>query len=897
MQPKHLKKTEVDSTLFFPKFISLTIKNAVVYFLLTLLGLAVLSYGLFHYSSQKIITSSEQQLVQAANIVNVKFASYIKNIQRDITYLAHSPFLNSFVLDEAPLKKQLLSSEYLALLKSKPDYAQIRLIGTKNSGKELIRVERLIDECVLVEAAKLQQKGNRPYYKKTIQLPRDSFFFSPIDLNREHGEVSVPYIPTLRVASPVFNEDSVFGIVIINVSLESIFQELHQLIGENFNLKILNNQGYFLLHPDKENTFSFEFGKPTSFSADFGQPFDSIYPKIKHNPFVFFRENDLLYAFQTLFYPKTDYQLLAAIGSDKITILADFYTWRYNIIVSNFVLAIVILIIILGYMRRQASELKRITSTMTHFPGPIDLEKLPTHRNDEIGQLAKQFKEMSISIDNNILKLKHAKDEVEHAIKEKEIFLEDMSHEIRNPIHSIIGMTHLLEKNNPSRHQKAFIEALKFNSNNLLLLVNDIFDYYKINSNEIKAHPEWFNLQALLQKISNSQQFSAITKNIVLSTDIDSRLNHYSIFTDPVRLTQVINNLVINALKFTPENGTVQIHAQILKMQKNEVRLELAVQDTGIGVAQDEINKIVERYYSQQTQHEGLLTEGTGLGLPIVIQMLKLLGSQLSINSNPGKGSRFYFNLEIPVKMTSTGGATVSNNLPRELLSDAHVLVMDDDELILLLYENLFKDRVSSFIKIKTIRDLAEIQESSIDILITDLYFGQKIVFEQAVNFKRVMRDHNSLLFVISGTNSSSDEIISLPHYKAQFRKPIDPPQLLESISLAFASHQFGTPDTAPFREDYDHEEPKFRRAINLLIEEWEKMILTLENVIEQQDMAGYTAIRHKLITSVRRLKLPRFETLLDLPLGKDASTLSAIFKDKVMLQMKFYIWWLKFKI
>ena len=259
MCSKYLKKKAIGLSPVFPKFISLAIKNAVVYFLLTLLGLAVLSYGLFHNSSQKIITSSEQQLVQAANIVNVKFTSYIKNIQRDITYLAQSPFLNSFVLDEAPAKKKLLSSEYLALLKSKPEYAQIRLIGVKDNGKELIRVERLVDECILVEPTKLQQKGNRPYYKEAIQLPKDSFFFSQIDLNREYGKVSIPLIPTLRIASPVFHNDVVFGIVIINVSLESVFQELQHLVGENFNLKLLNNQGYFLLHPEKENTFGFEF--------------------------------------------------------------------------------------------------------------------------------------------------------------------------------------------------------------------------------------------------------------------------------------------------------------------------------------------------------------------------------------------------------------------------------------------------------------------------------------------------------------------------------------------------------------------------------------------------------------------------------------------------------------
>lgn len=879
-----------------PKFISLATKNAIVYFILTLAGLSTLGYLLFWNSSKEIIESSEQQVLHAAEVVEIKFLSFLNDAKRDISYLAQSPFLKDFLRDFDESKKELLASEYLALLGNKPDYAQIRFIGVENYGKELIRAERLNGTTFLVKENKLQKKGNRNYFMETINLPKDSVYFSAIDLNKEYGNISYPLMPTFRVASPIFYKEKPFGIVIINVNLSAVFEELKALVNNNFNLKIINKSGHFLIHPDSSKTFTFEFGKKAAFEQDFGLNSKKITNSTTKKNIQLIKEKGLLYAFRPLAYPKPDYQLFITVGSQEEAILADFYAWRRTSLTLTFGIAFSILFIALGYMRRQAKELQEITETMTSFPENIAPAKLLISRNDEIGQLAKRFEEMSKIISDNLTALKSAKEKVEQAVREKDAFLENMSHEIRNPIHSIMGMTHLLEKNNPGRHQKAFIEALKFNSNNLLSLVNDILDYRKLSKGELLLVSEWINLAKFLKTITDSHQFKAAAKKLNLKLDVAINLKGYSIFIDPVRLTQIVNNLVINALKFTPENGSVIMKTTLLKKEKNELIIRLSVIDTGIGIEKSKIRKVVERYYTEAYTKDEIIPEGTGLGLPIVVQILKLFESKLTIDSKKGHGSAFTFDIKVPFKIDKTSTTEITNESLIQILNETNVLVIDDDEQTLFLYENIFQNKVHSLTKINHIDNINSVEFDEFDIIISDLNFGEETSEASILNLTQLLKKE-SLFFIISGT----DKTISLPkevnQFEGQLQKPINPSQLIENISIAYVKRRFGIPNTQTFWEDYDQNESKFQQAIQLLIKEWNKMTLDLEKAIHEKNEKAYTAIRHKLITSVRRLKLENFEAILELPFNGEKLNFPPNFKTEIRQRMNFYVWWLKNRV
>ncbi len=879
-----------------PKFISLATKNAIIYFLLTLVGLSSLGYLLFRNSAEEIIRSSEQQVKHTAEIVEIKFVSFIDNVRRDIIHLAQSPFLDDFLLDFDTLKKELLSNEYLALINSKPDYSQIRFIGIENEGREIIRAERQGNKTFLVKNDSLQHKGNRNYFIETIRLPRDSVYFSTIDLNKEFGKISLPAMPTLRVACPIYRKNKIFGIVIINVNLQGLFKDLKALAGSNFNLKLIDDSGHFLIHPDSSKVFTFEFNRKSFFEDDFGVEYKEVLQFYENKEPILFKENDLLYAFGKLFYPKKNYRIYVGIGSNRKAIFASFYAWRRKSMTITFGLAILILFISLAYMQRQARELKDITETMTSFPENITPAKLPIYRNDEIGQLAQRFEEMSKVISQNLEDLRNAKEIVEEAIKEKDAFLENMSHEIRNPIHSILGMIHLLEKNQPGRHQKAFIESLKFNSSNLLSLVNDILDYKKLSTGELKIKNDWFDLHNFLVELSNVHQFSAVAKKIKLTVESSPKLMGKLIYFDPVRLTQIVNNLVINALKFTPENGSVWVRTHVLNLEEKTVEFRISILDTGIGIEEDKVQKIVKRYYSQNDLNDDSILQGVGLGLPIVIQILKLFDSKLQIDSKPNHGSHFYFDLKLNFKEKPTKSMEAASKLPYRLLKEQTFLVIDDDEQTLFLYEHLFSNWSKTIVQLNNIQLIKSLPSDKFDIIISDLNFTQTTIIQYIDDLQRVMNE-NGLLFIVSGTELEPNQTANLPNFEAQFQKPINPKSLLNKITFALAAQEFGIPNVSSFWEDYDHNEDKYHKAINLLIQEWEIMAIEFEKAVTDQDDEKYTAIRHKLISSVRRLKLEAFEAYLIIPGNGQNVDFGSDFAPSLRQRMDFYVWCLKNKI
>ena len=328
-----------------PGFISLATKNAVVYFLLIILGFGILGFLLLKNSAQEIINSAEQQLVHANESVELKFVSYIEGIKRDIKHLAHSPYLEDFLQEIDASKKELLAKEYLALLNSKPDYAQIRLIGIENDGMEIIRAERNQDTSFLVAANKLQQKGNRSYFIESFTLPEDSIYFSKIDLNKEFGQISTPLMPTLRATYPIHTkEGGLFGLIVINTDLRSLFEELNILAGRQFNLKIVNQQGHFIAHPDSSKSFTFEYERQAAFYDDFGFEINEI---IHQLPIVKNTEEEL-YAFKALPYPRSNYALFASVGAPKDQLLASFFHWRNRSLIIVFGLGIIILLSLLS---------------------------------------------------------------------------------------------------------------------------------------------------------------------------------------------------------------------------------------------------------------------------------------------------------------------------------------------------------------------------------------------------------------------------------------------------------------------------------------------------------------------------------------------------------------------
>ncbi len=274
--------------------------------------------------------------------------------------------------------------------------------------------------------------------------------------------------------------------------------------------------------------------------------------------------------------------------------------------------------------------------------------------------------------------LVRARQAAEAAALAKQQFLSNMSHEIRTPLNAVIGMTHLLLQENPRPEQEENLSVLKFSSEYLLSLINDILDYSKIESGKIALEHIDFNLSELLSNIKQAHQSKAEEKNLLFKVKMDADLPAV-VNGDPVRISQVLNNLISNAIKFT-ENGAVIVDLTLYNTTTEYATIDFSVTDTGIGI--DPLLK--EHIFESFTQASADTTRifgGTGLGLAITRQLLRLMDADIRIKTAPGKGSVFSFRLALKTATATSSPVYKGPVLNFESLAGYRVLLVEDNRI------------------------------------------------------------------------------------------------------------------------------------------------------------------------------------------------------------------------
>ncbi|HEX6432031.1 MAG TPA: ATP-binding protein [Niastella sp.] len=286
--------------------------------------------------------------------------------------------------------------------------------------------------------------------------------------------------------------------------------------------------------------------------------------------------------------------------------------------------------------------------------------------------------------------LKKAAEEAEQGLKTKTEFLSTMSHEIRTPLNVVIGMTHLLLRNTPRKDQEKNLNVLLFSANNLLSIVNDILDYNKIEAGKINFEMIPMDIAFIAQQITGGLSSKAVEKNITLHTEIDSCLSH-KIIGDPTRISQVIYNLVHNAIKFT-EEGSVLLSISAEKMTDDKATLTIRVSDTGIGIDPDKQELIFDRF-TQADSSTSRSYGGTGLGLAITKRILELQGVVLNLKSEPGKGSVFYFTQTFTLSHEPANQEEQVNKMvvSEKQLQGISILVVEDNPFNIMVAQSLLE--------------------------------------------------------------------------------------------------------------------------------------------------------------------------------------------------------------
>ena len=242
--------------------------------------------------------------------------------------------------------------------------------------------------------------------------------------------------------------------------------------------------------------------------------------------------------------------------------------------------------------------------------------------------------------------LEIAKNKAEKASKARAEFLSTVSHELRTPLNAINGIAHLLLEENPKKNQMDYLSSLKFSGDYLTKFINEILEINKIESHNFQVEHINFNLKKLLFDIQNSLKELASKNNNDFFLEIDPAIPDYLI-GDPTKLSQIILNLINNALKFT-KNGEIKVIAKLNNLLDKKATLYFEVTDTGIGIPEDKLASVFDSFY-QGSIEVNRKYGGTGLGLTIVKKLIKILGGHIKLKSIVGQGSTFYFKLTFEI--------------------------------------------------------------------------------------------------------------------------------------------------------------------------------------------------------------------------------------------------------
>ena len=413
--------------------------------------------------------------------------------------------------------------------------------------------------------------------------------------------------------------------------------------------------------------------------------------------------------------------------------------------------------------------------------------------NTELNQ-----KQKKIEIQNKILQVKNveilqAKEAAEEAAKVKSQFISTISHEIRTPLNAIIGATNLLNQSKPNDDQIENLNILKISADNLLSLVNNILDFSKMEAGKMQFENIEFSLKNIVLDIRDLFSIKAAEKGVELLVNYDDKIPAV-LKGDPLRINQLLINLVSNALKFT-EKGFVKIEVTMQLSTINHALIHIKVKDTGIGISSKKQGQIFESF----TQADGTITRkfgGSGLGLSICKRILENLNSKLQLTSEPGVGSTFYFSINFEVSRNAAIGKSSRTASFENSIKGKRILIAEDNMMnILVIRQFLHKWGVITDVVMNGKEAYAKVSSEIFDAVLMDIHMPEMDGIE-ATRLIRKLPDERKRRIPIIAITAENEMQFRQKVYEVGMNdyifKPFNPDDLRERLGyVLYNNHLF----------------------------------------------------------------------------------------------------------
>ncbi|QDU68976.1 ATP-binding protein [Engelhardtia mirabilis] len=697
--------------------------------------LSAVTTGFLSYSGvQRVVDPLElDRLRSSTERLGAGLDRYVLGVRASVQALLADPTLRDVadaaasgaVGGSAPALDRL-AARFAAELEAHPQYLQARLIAADADGLEIVRVDRERSGAPVarVGEAQLQRKGHRPYVSAAGSLARGEFYVSPIDLNREHGEIDERNIPVLRVSGPVFGRGGApIGIVVINVDVGPALDALRE-VEDGQRTFLVNGDGDYLVHPDREFEFGFDRGRPLRLSESMPEIAAMLHGTgsvaaplevagesmgIGLSP-VRLADGPVVWVVRVL-----DGQVL---GRPAASVRAS-TAWAMSIAVA--------LALLVGlWLARSLTKPLQCLSTAVADLEPGQVIEVPQVTSGEIGLLARRFEDLSRNLAESLEEHDRLQRQVAQSNKLAAIgrLAGGVAHDFNNLLTVVIGFSEDARDQLPDAHPaRASLELVVQAAESAATLTHQLLAF----SRKQVLRMEVLDINAIVERtLPMIERLIGEDVRIIvaLHTDIGS------VRADAGQVEQVLINLAANARDAMPRGGqlTIETGAVVLDQDYADNHVEatvgphvmLAVSDTGNGMEEAQIERIFEPFYT--TKGVG---KGTGLGLASVHGVIKQCGGNIWVYSEPGVGTTFKLYLPVAADEGPSSASEPKAALPRSRRKgERTILVVEDfDTLRELFVQGL---RAVGY-QVLEARDAASALEVSrnhsgtIDMLLTDV--------------------------------------------------------------------------------------------------------------------------------------------------------------------------------